>query len=103
MKKWIGFITAIACCLSSTLPADGGPSVEDPQEEILGTSTTETPPIADESLPDPEPERKNVGVASEDGSQTASNWGKYLLAGGMIAAGIIALILVSRNSGHHRH
>ena len=107
MKKWIGLITAVACCFSSTLPADGAPAVET-QEETPAEPTIETqaeqPPLADETVTETESERKSVGKAAEDGSQTASrsNLGKYLLAGGMIAVGIIALILVSRNSGHHK-
>lgn len=100
MKKWIALITAAACAFSSTLPADGAP----PAEAIEAPAVEESAVVQDPPT-QAEPERKSVGTAAADGSETASssNVGKYLLAGGAIAVGVVALILISRNSGHHKH
>ncbi len=107
MKRWIALITATTYCFSSTLTADGVP----PAEHVVETSSepiaTEAPTQVEESPAAVEPytERTSVGKAAEDGSNTASDSrvGTYLLAAGAIAAGILALILVSRHSGHHKH
>ena len=112
MKRWIALMTA---CVSA-LTADGMPPTE--PVEPVAPETESTPPAPPEPVAEepaavtttpttegaPEEERKSVGAAAQDGSQTASsNTGKYLLAAGAIAVGITALILVSQNSGHHKH
>jgi hypothetical protein len=109
MKRWIVLMTA---CVSA-LTADGVPPTEPaaPETETTPTPPPATPPeessVVEEpaaATAPPEEERKSVGTAAQDGSQTASsNAGKYLLAAGAIAVGITALILVSQNSGHHKH
>jgi hypothetical protein len=49
-------------------------------------------------------EGTSVGKASEDGSNTAkgSNWAPWVIAFGVIAIGVAALILIHRH-GHHHH
>ncbi|HUD00838.1 MAG TPA: hypothetical protein VMR37_00765 [Rhabdochlamydiaceae bacterium] len=97
MKKWISLLTCIACTFSS-VKADEAPPVPD---ETLAV----TPELADDpATPPPEDNsRKQVGQAASDGSKKAgSGAGKYVLAACAIIVGIAALILVSRNSGHHK-
>ena len=81
MKKCIGLTAAVLSLLSSSLTAD------------------EAPVAATEQEP------KQVGKASADAANTAksSHVAKYVLAGGAVAIGITALILVSRHDGHHHH
>jgi hypothetical protein len=107
MKKWIALITAVACAFSTSLPADGAPPAEPVtlEAEIVPQATSEESTIVEEPAAiQTEPERKSVGTAAVDGSQTASsNVGKYVLAASAIAVGIVALVMVSHNSGHHKH
>jgi hypothetical protein len=96
MKKWISFLTCIACIFSS-VRADEAPPV--PQEN----TTMDVPPELDDetdALPQDDG-KKPVGQAASDGSKS-SGVGKYVLAGCAIALGIAALILVSKNHGHKK-
>lgn len=105
MKKWITLLTCAACTFSSVTYADGVPTDPTP-DSPLPTPLAVTQPAAPEdpaATPDA-PTRKPVGKAADEGSKTAgSGAGKYVLAGAAIAAGITALLLVSRHSGHHKH
>ena len=96
MKKWIGLTTAMLCALSPIQADDILPEA-DSTTASESTETT-TPPADDQAV-------KHVGEASTDAMATAhrSAAGKYVLAATAIAVGVIALILVSRHSGHHSH
>ena len=98
MKKWISLITCAACTFSS-VRADEAPPV--PPADTLAVS----PELADDTpVSMPDDGKKQVGEAANDGSKTAgSGAGKYVLAASAILVGIAALILVSRNHGHHKH
>jgi hypothetical protein len=95
MKKWISLITCAACTLSS-VRADEAPPVPPADTLAISPELTDDAPVTDE--------KKQVGQAANDGSKTAgSGAGKYVLAGCAIAIGVAALILVSKNHGHHKH
>lgn len=106
MKKWIALLTSAACTLSSVTFADDLPPANQTIPATTPLAATE-PAVEEAAMPTTTSDstvRKPVGKAADDGSQTAgSGAGKYVLAGGAIAIGIAALILVSRHSGHHKH
>ena len=94
MKKWITLLTCAAFTLSS-LNADDAPPVD----------SMEVPPelADDDDVTVPDTGRKQVGRAANDGSKTGQSAQKYVLAASIIALGITALILVSKNQGHRHH
>lgn len=131
MKKWISLLTCTAFIFSSIRADDAPPAPNvpglpsDSENFIPPREADTTPPTPDvPGLPsDPSssgyagtPElsddplnvqqdegKKQVGQAANDGSKAAGNGaGKYVLAGCAIAIGIAALILVSKNHGHHK-
>jgi hypothetical protein len=105
MKKWITLLTCAACTFSSVNYADGVPANPTPDAPLATPLAAAQPAPEDDAAATPDAQtRKPVGKAADDGSKTAgSGAGKYVLAGAAIAAGITALILVSRHSGHHKH
>jgi len=105
MKKWITLLTCAACTFSSVTFADGAPTDSVPASPLDTPLAVTQPAPEDNAAATPDTAtRKPVGKAADDGSKAAgSGAGKYVLAGAAIAAGITALLLVSRHSGHHKH
>jgi hypothetical protein len=100
MKKWITLLTCAACTFSSVTFADDLP----PNVQTVPLADSEPAVEEASTMTNDTAVRKPVGKAADDGSKTAgSGAGKYVLAGAAIAAGITALLLVSRHSGHHKH
>ena len=94
MRKFAVTLTCLVTTFASTAYGDEAVMPPDPnQSQTYGV--TETVP-SDPNQP------KEVGKAAEEGAETSqSHWGQYAIAVGAVAVAILALILVSRNKGHH--